>query len=241
MSPDAESGSDRLSELSWALLSSTLACAVVALVAALRVSDVSMATAWVALWGSASLMVAPVAAALRAARPFPRVAWCVPLGVLVALAPLLVFARVLKTATHHRPLGGATFAIIATGVVLGCVAFAARLLVWSGTRGALGRRAPLAVAVVFGLAGAKLAAGALLGPLRSSALDALLCVVAVGVGGFVALPAPVARWVSRLGVPLFALAVVLGLFVGLGPASVRGALDDRAPVLLGLAGWLRGG
>ena len=241
MSSEAEPASHRFEEFSWALFSSTVCCVVVALVAAARVSGTSTATAWVALWGSASLMVAPVAGALRVARPFPRVAWSVPLGLLVALPPLLVFARVLKTATHHRPLGGATFAIIATGLVLGCIACAARLLCWSQAKGALALRAPLLVAIVFGLAGAKLAAAALLGPLRTDALDALMALAALGVGAFVAVPAPLARWVGRLGLPVFALAVALGVFVGLGSPEVRNALDARAPVLLGLAGWLRGG
>ena len=241
MSSEAGPASNRFTELSWALMASTLSCAVVAVVAALRVSGASRTMVWVALWGSASLMVAPVAGALRIARPLPRVAWCVPLGLLVALAPLLVFARVLKTATHHRPLGGATFAIIATGLVLGCVAFAARLLAWSDAESALRRRAPLILAVLCGLAGAKLAGGALLGPLRVSAFHAALAAVAAGVGAFVAVPAPVEPFVARIGLPVFALAVTLGVLVGLGTPELRDVLAERAPVLLGLAGWLRGG
>lgn len=240
MSAAAPASSSRFAESSWALLLATIGSAVTAFVAASRVSGLAFGSAWLALWGSTALIAAPAAVALRVARPLSRLAWCVPLGLVIASGPLLVLARVLKSATHHRPLGGTTFAILATALILGAVALAARILIWSETGSMPRRRLPWLVTLVFGLAAAKLALGALAGPLRASALDALLALASAGAGALGPMPGR-ARSLALAGVPLAAAAVLLALTVGLASPDVRALLDAQAPVLLGLAGWLRGG
>jgi len=221
----------------YGLFVATLCAALAALPAALRASSAgaSLPMAWLALWGAAALMSGPIAGAWRVARPLSAAAWSLPLGLALSLAPLLVFARVLKSATHHRPLGGATFAIVAALLVLGATAVAARVIAFAGKRQGALAKAPLAL----GLAGCLLAvplAMPLLGAgLRASALDGLLLVAGVAAGAL----APERPGLGRVGLVVWVLAVALGLGLGLGAAETRAALADRAPVLLGLAGWLR--
>lgn len=223
------------------LLIATVATALVAVPAALRAGSggVSLPLAWIALWGSAALVIAPVAASFRIARPLPRLALCVPVGFAMALPVLLVFARVLKTATHHRPLGGATFAILAAGLVFGAAVFALRLIAWSERRSGPVRQAPWALAGLGALASLPLVLPMLSGPLRPSLLDGALGLGALAAGALVTLPAALGRRASVIGVVLFVVAVGAGLGLGLGAAETRLVLSDAAPVLLGLAGWLR--
>jgi len=226
---------------SLALGLATIGSLVVAVPASLRVAkDASLVMAWLALLGSTALVAAPLGAALRITRPFPRLAWCVPLGLSLAFAPLVLFARILILRTHHRPLGGATFAIVAAALLLGAIAVSARVLSWSGARTGPARSLPL------GLAGLSLAAGGLLSlpalaaPLRGSLLDGVLLVALVLGTAAVRLPEKLERGLMRSGLVVWVLVVVLGLVVGLASADLRALLDERAPVLLGLAGWLRG-
>jgi hypothetical protein len=222
---------------STGLAIATLGSAVIVVPAALRAAGggAGLLVAWVALWGSAALMIAPVAAAWRLARPLSRSAWSLPLGLALSLAPLMLFARVLKVATHHRPLGGATFAIVATLLVLGATAVAARLIAWSaGREGALAQ-APRVIAALSLALGLVLALPALGAELRGSVLDGLLCVVLAAVGAFV----PARQLVARIGPALWVVVVVAGLGWGLGAVQTRGVLADQAPVLTGLSGWLR--
>lgn len=222
---------------STGLAIATLGSAVIVVPAALRAAGggAGLIVAWVALWGSAALMIAPVAAAWRLARPLSRSAWSLPLGLALSLAPLMLFARVLKVATHHRPLGGATFAIVATLLVLGATAVAARLIAWSaGREGALAQ-APRVIAALSLALGLVLALPALGAELRGSVLDGLLSVVLAAVGAFV----PARQLVARIGPALWVVVVAAGLGWGLGAAQTRGVLADQAPVLTGLSGWLR--
>lgn len=221
----------------YALAIATLGSAAIAVPAALRAAGAgaSLGLAFVALWGSAALMLAPVAGAMRVARPLPPLAYCFPLGLALSLGPLMLFGRVLKNATHHRPLGGATFALVATMLVLGATAVAARLIAWSQARSGALRRAPHAVAVAGLALGALLALPVLGSELRASLLDGVLalCVVAA------AAVAPEKPLLARVGLPLWGVAVALGLGLGLSSAATRAVLAEHAPVLLGLSGWLR--
>lgn len=213
------------------LLFGTLGCFVIALPAALRTSA-SFVLAWLVLAASTALVLAPAAALLRVARPFPRQAWSVPLGFLLALPPLIVFARILKVGTHHRPLGGATFAIVALGVVLGAIALAARALTWEKP---ILRKLVIAVAGLLALASAALALPVLAPPLRGHVLDAALAFALLGAVAFVKLPEPKT---SVLAGPILWVAVgLVGLM--LGSPELRALLADRAPVLAGVTAWLR--
>ncbi|MBK7578822.1 MAG: hypothetical protein IPI67_01335 [Myxococcales bacterium] len=210
--------------------------------AALRVATngPSLPVAWLALWGGAALTLAPVAASLRIARPFSTLAWSVPLGIVFSLAPLAMFARVLKTATHHRPLGAVTFAVIALMLVLGAIAVAARLLAWAEKRKgtALGR-APQLAGIIGGVLTLPFLPSLLASGLRASVLDAGLGLVTVAVGASVAVHSGLAQRAWLLGLLVWSAAVVLGLGLGMGAAETRAVLADRAPLLLGLAGLLR--
>jgi hypothetical protein len=213
------------------LLFATLGCFVIALPAALR-SSASLVMAWLVLASSTALVLAPAAALLRVARPFPRQAWSVPLGFLLALPPLIVFARILKVGTHHRPLGGATFAIVALGVVLGAIALAARALSWEKP---ILRKLVIALAGLLALASVALALPVLTPPLRGHVLDAVLAFALLGVVAFVKLPEPKT---TVLAGPI--VWVVVGLIgISLGSPELRALLADRAPVLAGVTAWLR--
>jgi len=222
----------------YGVLVATLGCALIALPAALR-SGAPLPLSWLALWGSAALMAAPVAGAWRVARPLPASAWCLPLGVALSLAPLMVFARLLKTATHHRPLGGATFAIVAALLVLGATAVAARLLAWSGQQAGAKAKLPVVVALLGSCLAVPLALPMLGAELRGALLDGVLLLGVTALGALVPEQRRIAARAAISGPLLWIGAIGSALAVGLGSAATRAALADHAPVLLGLAGWLR--
>jgi len=213
------------------LLFGTLGSLLIVLPAAIRTS-VSFGVAWLVLGGSTALALAPAAALLRCARPLPRGAWVPALGLLLAFPPLVVFARVLELGTHHRPLGGATFAIVAAGVIAGAIAVAARALSWETPL--LKKLVPAATAVL-GVLALELALPVLGPALRAQALDGGLAVALVGGVAFSKLPEPkLGSWLRPL---LWVLASLAGML--LGSSELRGLLVERAPVLAGVTAWLR--
>ncbi len=197
---------------------------------------------WLALAGSTALLLAPAVGAFRAARPMPRAVPTLLVGLLLASGPLVIFARLLKATTHYRPLGGATFAIVAAGVVLGCIAVSGRLVAaaQAGARQRIAQRLLIVLAAASTLIGLALAAPAVgASGMRAGVFDGVL---AVALGLAAALPdatgwLPAAR--ARLAGPaLWLVLVVAGAaMLHLSPA-VRGACTSRAPVLSGLTGWL---
>jgi hypothetical protein len=202
--------------------------AVACVPAALRTASegVSFVTAWLVLWGSTALLLAPAAAAIRIARPLSRAALALPAALLCAAPLLIVFARVLKVATHHRPLGAATFAVIAAGVVLGTYAATARLA--SGER--LAQRALLAWVGLSALATAVLLLP-LLGVAGGSLLDAALVLGVAALAVLIKAP-PALERVAKVAGPV-ALVVAVGASFALGSPPVRAAAAERAPVLAG--------
>jgi hypothetical protein len=156
------------------------------------------------------------------------------LGTGLASGPWMVFAGMLKRATHHRPLGAVTFAVLGTAILIGALLVSARVLAMtrgSGRTRRIGRGLTLALAAVAGLFVLRLVGGALLdGGLRSGLLDGgLAALAAVGAAlaplrgrvGRVRLAGPVG-WLLIVGVALLVLHLVDGL-----PAI----LDSAAPVL----------
>ncbi len=71
----------------------------------------------VALVGAVSVVVVPVGCWWRRAREagFPSSDRALVCGTALSSLPLALFGGVLKSTTHHRPLGGATFAVAALG------------------------------------------------------------------------------------------------------------------------------
>lgn len=202
--------------------------AVACLPAALRTASagVSFAAAWLVLWGSTAFLLAPAAAAIRIARPLPSAALALPAALLCAAPVLIVFARVLKVATHHRPLGAATFAVIAAGVVLGTFAVTARLVSGQG----LARRVLLGWVLLSALASAVLSLP-LLGIAGGSLLDTALA-VAVAAAAVLTKAPPALERAAKVAGPV-AFVVAVGASFALGSAEVRAAAAERAPVLAG--------
>jgi hypothetical protein len=204
-------------------------CAVAVVPAALRSG--AFVTAWLVLLGSAALPVGLFAAALRNLGVRSRAVGTVLLALALSSAPLEVLARVLKATTHHRPLGGVTFAIIALFVLLGAVAVAARLLSWGqdGTK----KHIVLAIGVLAALAGARFALAAVgghAGFIRSAVLDGALLVAAGFAGGLLPAPAAIAGHARRLGIALWAVVVALGLALCFAMPARASAAKAAAPV-----------
>lgn len=196
-----------------------------------------MPLAWLVLAGGSALVLLPLSWALgqgvRGQDVSARIQ-LVTLSVSALLAaPLLsVVLRVLKSATHHRPLGAATFALVAALVIVGCLALVGRLAAHAGPQGSAKAQRParfalIALAVVGGL-GTLLAALPLL---SAGVIDALLLVGVATVLAARGWPAP------RGLLPKLGLGVVLLLVVASGALSRSDAvlqqLQAQAPVSLG--------
>ena len=237
MNPGSER--DRRDDLGVSFALGLAVAALLAMVAAFRARGGagSPALVWVGVWGALAAVLGPLGAAVRRARPLPLEAWCVPIGLLLALAPLSLFARALKATTHHRPLGAVTFAIISIGVILIAIAFAARLISeLRARRNSSSFRVTRALSVLavalLVLAGCAVAFRALGGAaeLRALAADTLLLLAAVVAVGWARVPAAGlerARWIVLLA---WAGAVVAG-FVALRQPDVAQAIGVSAPVV----------
>ncbi|MBX3129152.1 MAG: hypothetical protein KF718_20715 [Polyangiaceae bacterium] len=218
--------------LAGALAVGALAALVASLPASLRASGqgASLPLALILLAGAAAITVGVTAACLRALSPWPRSLTALIVAVLLALPVLAIFARVLKTATHHRPLGGVTFAVLGALVVLGCLVLAGRAVSWSSTRPR--RLAVMGVAALAGAFGARLLLPLLTdASLRGIAIDAAVLVVAIAVAAAWT-PPPALR--SR--------PVALGMFGALAGAAVVLALASpaTAEIARGVAPVLHG-
>jgi hypothetical protein len=214
------------SELGVGLLLGSLVALVAAAIAAPRVAGdaVSPLAAFALLYSGAALVAAPAVAALRAARPMPRLALAVPAGLLLAAPALLLFARVLKSTTHHRPLGAATFAVGAALVALGAIALATRWL-------SQGRRSKIALLVLLALAalGTFALSLPLLGQAPGAAFDGLILFGLGAAAGRLPIPERLVRAGKIAGPVAWVAAVALLLLLRDPPA--RRAAAERAPVL----------
>jgi hypothetical protein len=194
-----------------------------------------------ALFGSVSLVIAPAGLWLRRAveRGVPPTDRALGCGVSLSALPLALFGGVLKSTTHHRPLGGATFAVAALCLLALCVGLAFRVLGGAG-HGAvksawrnlftLGCGLSLVSALLLGLSGAA----------RPSLVDFLGLVAGVAIAGLV--PAP--GWLVRLKLP-FVLVGWVGLLtcavVSLQRPELVRSLTTQAPVSFVALSWLGGG
>jgi hypothetical protein len=237
VSPGSER--DRRDDLGVGIALGLFAAAVLATVATLRANGgaASLAWVWIGVWGALAAVLGPLGAAVRRARPLPLEAWCIPVGVALALAPLGLFARILKATTHHRPLGAVTFAIISIGLVLVAIAFAARVISELYAR----RDSPsfrsvralsLVCAALLALAGCAVAFKALAGDaaLRPLAIDTVLLLVAVAMVGWFRVPAARVERVRPLVFLAWAAAVVAAI-IALGRPEVAQVIAASAPVV----------
>lgn len=234
--------------LTQGLLLGTVAAAIAAVPGALRAASggASAALCWVVLCGGGALVLGPVVAALRVAKPWRAGVASIPIGLLLALAPMIVLGRLLKAGTHHRPLGGATFAIVAVGLVLGGVAVAARLIAWSALPpGDRARRlarpalaALLAIALLAALALARAAFGGGSASIGGGVVDGVLALALGGAAATLRVPAGLARAARIAGPVLWLVVAVAGPVAGRAAPAAQSATVARAPVLVGPAAWL---
>jgi hypothetical protein len=150
--------------------------------------------------------------------------------------PLSLLGSVLKLETNHRPLGAATYSVIALLVLVAAVFVAARIdHAAERDRDGIGvklRLGGLAVAIASGGVGAF---QVLRNPeLRAGALDGLSLVAATVLGLYVAAKMP-PRSTFRHAVPLWVLVVVSG---SVATTVHVDAITRAAPVLGGPFAWL---
>lgn len=193
--------------------------------------------AGVLLWAAASLVVVPVGlwirgASLKDPASVDRALW---LGAALSSLPLALFAGVLKSTTHHRPLGGATFAVVALVVVVFCCGLALRVgraatgrIAWLSHFFLLACLGSLGGALLLGLSGARVT------------LDFLTLAGACAGAGLVKIPTKVARLPALLTGVLWASVLLGGLLLTRDPGLMREA-SRRAPVSFAPFSWLGDG
>jgi hypothetical protein len=228
---------DRFAATAGALGWATVVSALGVVPAVFRCSSgVGGLAAWLTLCGAVALVAGPTAALLRSLRSSPRTVWALPLCAVLALPALTVFGQVLHRSTHHRPLGAATFAVVAAALLLGLLVVTTRLL-GAAERGKDGARlargvlllaAALALAVEIALIRSALRQAD--SGLTHILLDGGLVVLATALAS--SLPVPrLSRWV---GLALWAAAVG-ACSLSLRRSPVRQVVSDRAPVLAAVA------
>jgi hypothetical protein len=230
------------SSTSGALALGLLSSVGAALPALLRVAPSgNLAASALALVGATSLVVVPLGLWLRRAQAagWPRADRALATGAALSGLPLALFGGVLKSTTHHRPLGGATFAVAALCLLALCLALSFRF--FRGGSGSavkstwqnlftLGCGLSLVATVGLGLAGAA----------RPSLVDFLAIGAAVALTGLLRAPAGLSRprtaWLAGGWVILLVCAVV-----STRGAKVAAELTARAPVSFAALSWLGDG
>lgn len=193
------------------------------------------------LVGATSVVVVPLGLWVRRAHAagWPPVDRALAAGAALSALPLALFGGVLKSTTHHRPLGGATFAVAALCLLALCLALSFRFL--RGRSGSavnstwqnlfsLGCGLSLVGVVALGLAGAA----------RPSLVDFLAIGAAVTLTGLLRVPAGLSRprtpWLAAGWAILLVCAVV-----SCRHAKVSTELTSRAPVSFAALSWLGDG
>jgi hypothetical protein len=196
-----------------------------------------VALAFLALAGGTALVLGPGLVAARAVRTDTSGFRAVLLGLALAALPLSLLADVLKQSTHHRPLGAATFAVLALAIVLGFVAVTWRLSNVLASRSLGVRRASFAFVAALALGSVAfvltrtLAAPALV----PHVLDGLRALATATLCHLLLRLPRVSSIARRVGAPLWALVVVAGLIAGRGATAA--AVRTTAPVLGGPEAW----
>lgn len=213
--------------------------AVAALPAAGRLAGdgVGFGAAWLSLGGSTAFVVGPslFLAGRVATRSLSGLGPAL-LGACWAVLPLSLLGSVLKLETNHRPLGAATFAVIALFVVVAAMAVAARVDA-AAARDADGRGAKLRIGalVVAFLSAGVTAFHVFRNPeLRSGGLDGLSLAAAVALGLLAQRKVP-PRAAFRHAVPLWVAVAVSGLITTRAHVD---AITRAAPVFGGPLAWL---
>jgi hypothetical protein len=228
-----------VTERSAALGVGTLAAAVTALPAVPRVALLGEngVLAFLALFGGTALVLGPAlvcASALGGERQRGR---SVSFGLALAAAPLALLAEILKQNTHHRPLGAATFAVLALAIVVSAMLVAWRLLAFSRSGVTTVRRAVfwLTVALALGSVGFVLVRALGAPALVPHVLDGLRALATAALCHLLLRFPQVTALARRIGGPVWVAVVVSGLAVSRG--GVASAVESAAPVLGGPLAW----
>ena len=228
-----------------AFLTGLVAAALAAWPAALRFDPGLVWQSFLVLLAGAALIMAPLAAALASAGPPGKFARALTVGTLAAALPLVPLAAVLKTSTHHRPLGGVTFAVIAGIVTVAFTVLSARLITWAGEQPSTLRvfaRAALVCLCALGAAAVLLGlVHGLKGDLafRTGFFDSLRVLGLATLAAWVPLPARLVRRARGFGLAAWIAVVTVGVCLGHAPA-MQTELADRCPVLHWPLLWLGG-
>jgi hypothetical protein len=228
-----------------AFLTGLLAAVLAAWPAALRFESDLVWQAFLVLLAGCALVMAPLSAALALAGPPGRFSRALTLGALISALPLIPFAAMLKISTHHRPLGGVTFAVITGLVIVGLTLVSARLITWAGEQPSeLRLLSRIAIVALAALGTAAVVLGlvhGLAGDLayRTGFFDALRVLGLATLASRVPLPAAVLRRARGFGLAAWIAVVTVGVCVGRAPA-MQAELAARCPVLHWPLLWLGG-
>jgi hypothetical protein len=222
-----------------------LAAALAAWPAALRFESGLAWQAFLVLMAGSALVMAPLSAALAAAGPPGRFTRALTMGALLSALPLLPFAAVLKTSTHHRPLGGATFAVVSSFVISGLALVSGRLITWAGEQRSAKRTLARSAIVGLSALGAAAVLLALVQGLkgdstfRTGFFDALRVLGLATLAAWLPLPAGVLRRAGGFGLAAWIAVVTVGVCLGRAPV-MQAELSARCPVLHWPLLWLGG-
>jgi len=226
-------------------LTGLLAAVLAALPAALRFESGLAAQAFVVCLAGCALVMAPLSAALASASVASKFRMALTVGVLLAALPLLPFATLLKTSTHHRPLGGVTFAVVGGLVIVALSLVCARFLTWAAVQPAARAAFARGSLVAFAALGtAALLLGLVHGLKGGSAYqtgfyDALRVLGLATLAARVRIPETLLRRVRGLGLATWVAVVTVGVCLGRAPA-MQAELASRCPVLHWPLVWLGG-
>lgn len=206
------------------------------LVAALRVTYQGPLSALVLLFAAVSVVVVPVGLWLRrSSLKDPTSADRALLeGVALSSLPLALFGGVLKSTTHHRPLGGATFAVVACVVLVLCIGIGRRI-------GSSAVKAPwlkqfFSVCCALSL----FSTLALLAGEARLLLDFLVLSAACAAAGLSKIPKVVARVPGLVWTVVWTALLGGSLFLTRSPGAMR-ELERRAPISFAALSWLGDG
>jgi hypothetical protein len=223
-----------------ALALGTAAAALAAMPDVRRVAEgvSSPGAAWVGLAGSTALVLGPLLVLVRAAPVRSRGFRAVLLGAAFAAVPVALLGRLLKTGTHHRPLGAATFGALALFVVLGAVFLGARFGAWLERGESTARRIAFGAATAAALAGVAFVVLKALGSegMHHGVIDALRLLAAAALARMALDQPRVETWARRAGAFAWLVMVAGGMIAARGPLG--DSIRERAPVLGGPLAWL---
>ncbi|HEY0465364.1 MAG TPA: hypothetical protein VGC79_14215 [Polyangiaceae bacterium] len=226
-------------------LSGLIAASLAALPAALRFESGLAWQAFAVCMAGCALVMAPLSAALASTTATTKFRLTLTVGVLLAALPLLPFATLLRTTTHHRPLGGVTFAVVAGLLISGLSLVCARFVTWAGVQPRARAWFSRGLLVAFSVLGtAALLFGLVQGLKGGSAYqtgfyDGLRVLGLATLAARVRLPETLLRRVRGLGLAAWVAVVTVGVCLGRAPA-MQVELTSRCPVLHWPLVWLGG-